>query len=298
MTTIGTDASYFEVLFRGTRFGQSALQATAHIRSAWKSRLHCVCHWRQLRGAGPQDVYVVLPRQTLLDDRELEQAQSSPVRSRMRLLILPDQSPPESLLERIFQLKIRSETRIHTPRLDVDTRDIFLRRFLTTLALSPSQQTVTDAWWEQDELVLLSPTFTRLKVPKASIPKMRNASPSELAMFEIDEEGEFLYWPSHDVHMGWPQFEQAVKPEAKLKTQQRSEAFNKRYGAAVRALREESGLRQSAIPGLTDRTVRRIEQGRTRATAGALAKLAAAHGMATNAYLGALAARLDAAVAT
>lgn len=70
---MATDASQFDVLFRGTPFGQSALQATAHIRSAWKSRLHCVSDWGQLRDKGAQDVYVVLPREALLDDGELQQ---------------------------------------------------------------------------------------------------------------------------------------------------------------------------------------------------------------------------------
>ena len=71
-----------------------------------------------------------------------------------------------------------------------------------------------------------------------------------LLNFEIDPDGSFIHWPDLEVHLGWNQFLQAVDPEELPKAQQRSEGFNKRYGAAIRKLREEAGLEQSKVEGL------------------------------------------------
>lgn len=154
-------------------------------------------------------------------------------------------------------------------------------------------KTIMDAWWEGDRLIVVAPTFERLRVPVDAVPKLRHASPESRERFEIDEHGQYIYWPDEDVHMGWAQFQQAVDPAAKLQAQQQSQAFNQRYGTAIRTLRKERKLTQAQIPGLDARTVRRIEQGRTPATVNALTKLAAAHRMSIHDYTAALASRLD-----
>jgi hypothetical protein len=92
-------------------------------------------------------------------------------------------------------------------------------------------------------------------------------------------------WPELDVHLGWNQFLQAVDPEELRKAQQRSVDFNERYGAAIRKIREESGILQSKAEGLTDWQVRRIEQGECRATSAAISALAKAHGLHANTYM-------------
>ena len=61
--------------------------------------------------------------------------------------------------------------------------------------------------------------------------------------------------------------------------------ITRRYGAAIRKVREEAGISQSKIEGLTERQLRRIEQGECRATRTALAALAKAHGLDANAYM-------------
>lgn len=69
------------------------------------------------------------------------------------------------------------------------------------------------------------------------------------------------------------------------KAQQRSADFNRRYGAAIRKLRENAGLLQTQIKGITDRQLRRIEQGVCRATAKSLKELAKALGLDVNTYM-------------
>jgi hypothetical protein len=103
--------------------------------------------------------------------------------------------------------------------------------------------------------------------------------------FEVDPDGSFIHWPDLDVHLGWNQFLQAVDPEELRKAQQRSVDFNVRYGAAIRKVREASGTLQSKVEGLTERQVRRIEQGECRATSAAINELAKAHGLDANTYM-------------
>jgi ribosome-binding protein aMBF1 (putative translation factor) len=95
-----------------------------------------------------------------------------------------------------------------------------------------------------------------------------------------------------DFHLGWEQFEYAVDQAASLKARQQTRAFNKAYGAAIRKLRQEKGLRQSDVAGLTARQVGRIESGH-RATLSALQKLAHAHGLSLSDYLDQLPQRLN-----
>ena len=81
-------------------------------------------------------------------------------------------------------------------------------------------------------------------------------------------------------------------PAAALAAQQKTEQFNRSYGAAIRRLREEKGLKQAAIDGLTERHLRRIEQGKQSVTSSTLRALAKAHAMQIEDYLKELARRV------
>ncbi len=124
-----------------------------------------------------------------------------------------------------------------------------------------------------------------LHVPVSSVPVLRGQPRGVLGNFEIDPDGSFIHWPQLDVHLGWNQFLQAVDPGELRKAQQRSAGFNERYGTAIRRVREAAGIRQSKVEGLTERQLRRIEQGECRATTAAIAALAEAHGLDANAYM-------------
>lgn len=148
---------------------------------------------------------------------------------------------------------------------------------------------IIDAYAVGDSLVVRGPKHRILHVPMRALPSLRDKPRAAQRKFQIDPDGSFLYWPDLDVHLGWNQFLQAADPVEFRKAQQRSAGFNQRYGAAIRKVREQAGIPQSKIPGLTERQVRRIEQGESRATSRALTALAKAHGLETNAYLDILA---------
>ena len=279
----------FEVVFRGHDLWQLAQEVCEDRLAESPSTIYLRSEWKQISQRAKRDLFIVMWESLLCDEAEMIHARQARTAGEKRFLLLPDDLPREALVEYLVKLNVKSSARIHSPRFEADNAETFVGRFLSALASWPTEQNIADAWWENGELVILSPTFERLKVPADLIPKMSKAKPAEREKFDIDQHGEFIYWPSHDVHMGWPQFEQAVNPQARIKARQHSQQFNIKYGQAIRNLREKAGLRQSQIKGVDERTVRRIEHGQTRATANALAKLASAHEMNINNYLGALA---------
>lgn len=209
-----------------------------------------------------------------------------------RFVLFQDEMPIESTAQLLSELDVRSSSRLHVARLEFDTELSFVQRFLSALSQKDDDGAVVDAWWDGGDLVVLSPDFERLRIPVGQLPKLRDASVEDRSRFGIDPFGAYIYWPSHDVHLGWSQFKQIVDPAALLRVRQQSGQFNARYGQAIRAFRQERGLKQSDVPGLDERTVRRIEKGQTRATSQAMARLAEAHGMDPNRYMKELARRL------
>jgi hypothetical protein len=208
------------------------------------------------------------------------------------LLFTEPTTHPDQVAQWMRKTKIRSEDRLHVVHVDdLEAPQVsqLLRRVCFALGPDGTRGNIIDAYLAGDSLFVRGPKHRMLHVPVSSVPALRGQPRNVLRNFEIDPDGSFIYWPDLDVHLGWNQFLQAVDPEELRKAQQRSEGFNKRYGAAIRKLREEAGLSQSKVQGLTERQVRRIEQGESRATSGALTALAETHGLEVNAYMDRLA---------
>jgi hypothetical protein len=208
------------------------------------------------------------------------------------LLFTEPTTHPDQILQWARRAKIRSESRIHVVRVaGLENPDVshLLGRVCFALAGDEKRGSIIDAYAVGDSLLVRGPRHRILHVPMEALSSLRDKPRAAQRKFEIDSDGSFLYWPDLDVHLGWNQFLQAVEPDEFRKAQQGTTGFNQRYGAAIRKLRESAGIPQSRIQGLTERQVRRIEQGESRATSGALAALAKAHGLDTNAYLDKLA---------
>lgn len=106
--------------------------------------------------------------------------------------------------------------------------------------------------------------------------------------FEIYSEGAYIHWPGLNVHLGMEAIRVACDPELKHQYQRERLKDDHDTGLAIRTLREEAALRQSDIEGVSNRQVRRIEQGEVRARTATLNYFAEAHGLELNAYLNAL----------
>jgi len=204
------------------------------------------------------------------------------------LLFTEPTTHPEQIMQWTRRANIRAENRLHVVKVQsLETLDVsqLLGRVCFALSEDNKRGGIIDAYQIGDSLVVRGPKHRLLHVPLNALSSLRDKPREAQRKFEIDPDGSFLYWPDLDVHLGWNQFLHAVDPEALRKAQQRGEGFNQRYGAAIRSVREAAGITQSKVTGLTDRQVRRIEQGEGRATSKALAALAAAHGLDGNIYL-------------
>ena len=198
----------------------------------------------------------------------------------------------DAITEHTVRLGVQDPERIQLlPAQNAADLEVEFRRFLSTLIADEPTERIFRAWWEVNTLVVCSPRFNRLHVPVDRIRSLEGTTREARAKYELDEDGAFVLWPDLGVHLGWQHFLAAIDPKAHLQSRQRSEQFNKKYGAAIRAVRRESQLRQTHIPDLTGRHVGRIERGQCRATSKALTALAAAHNLSLSDYLARLADR-------
>lgn len=223
------------------------------------------------------------------DYLSLTDARMAPVVSgAFHLVFTEPATHPDQVARWMRATNIRSEDRLHVVRVDdLEAPQVsqLLGRVCFALVRDDPHGSIIDAYLADDSLFVRGPGHRMLHVPLSSLPALRGKSRDVLRNFVLDPDGSFVHWPEIDVHLGWGQFLQAVDPGELRRAQQRSKGYNQRYGAAIRRVREEAGLPQSRIGGLTDRQLRRIEQGESRATSAALATLAVAHGLDTNTYL-------------
>jgi hypothetical protein len=204
------------------------------------------------------------------------------------LLFTEPTTHPDQVAHWMRATNIRAENRLHVVKienLEAPQLSQLLGRVCSALGRDGSRGSIIDAYLSGDTLLVRGTKHRLLHVPLSSVPALRDQPREVVRNFEIDPDGSFIHWPELDVHLGWNQFLQAVDPEELRRAQQRSIGFNERYGAAIRKVREAAGILQSKVEGLTERQLRRIEQGECRATAAAINTLAKAHGLDANTYM-------------
>lgn len=165
-----------------------------------------------------------------------------------------------------------------------------LRRLLIGLARPEPMLGIVDAYAVGASLHVVTGDFEFRCFPMQKIPVLSRLSASERPRFVIDPDGSYLHWPERDIHLGVSQLLQEVDPafmaDAAIRRSERD-----RLGPALRAIREELGLRQSGIPGISERQVHRIETGVSRLRYESAQKFAKAFGIRTGALLDDLARR-------
>jgi hypothetical protein len=220
----------------------------------------------------------------ILTDKRLEPV----VSGAFHLLFTEPTTHPDQVAHWMRTTNIRAENRLHVVKIeDLNAPQLsqLLGRVCSALGRDGSRGSIIDAYLTGDTLLVRGPKHRLLHVRVNSVSALRDQPHAVVRNFEIDPDGSFIHWPELDVHLGWNQFLQAVDPEELRKAEQRSIGFNERYGAAIRKVREQAGILQSKVEGLTERQLRRIEQGECRATAAAINALANAHRLDANAYM-------------
>jgi hypothetical protein len=190
-----------------------------------------------------------------------------------RFLIIIDVPEPAIIrLPELLGLR-RADDRIHA------TRDPgAIRRLIISLSRRDPFLGIVDAYIVGNTLDVVTGDFVLRSFPLDRVPGLDALGDVAAREFEIDEDGSYLHWPAGDLHMGVSQLLQAVDPMylAEIEIERYS---NDHTGAALRSIREEKRVRQSDIRGLSERQVRRIEDGISRLRADTARKFAEAFAM-------------------
>lgn len=149
---------------------------------------------------------------------------------------------------------------------------------------------IASARIEKDQLWVWSCDRKAYHCKISQLVPLRECSEKQLKKFEISPSGSRLRWPEIDVDLSLEAIRAVADPAVRGAQVRQYRKAAKGYAGAIRALREECGLPQSAIEGLSEREVRRIEQGERIPHQATLEKLAKAHGMGVSEYMSALAA--------
>lgn len=182
---------------------------------------------------------------------------------------------------------------LHKPdqRLHVTEDRGALRRLLIAQSRRVAAEGIVDAYVVREELVLLLGDLTVRSFPKDRLPDVADWDVSTLRDFEIDPDGSFLRWSRLDLDLDVSALLQAVDPmylaDVEIERISREDT-----GAALRAMREERGLRQKDISGLGERQVRRLEKGTSRLTLQAAREFASSFDLPVDRFLEILGERL------
>lgn len=179
-------------------------------------------------------------------------------------------------------LRVMRNTLIHT-------NSVVPQRVMNAWTMGAQEQLIADATVIGDQLLILSCAMEKLEVPFDSLPALKRISANDRSSFTIDNDGSCLYWENADIHLDLEALRCANDPEWKRKFEALKTEHNQDFGRAIASLRKKSKLRQSDIIGLSDRQVRRIEQGETSTKVDTLRLFAKAHGMELDDYLDAVA---------
>jgi DNA-binding transcriptional regulator YiaG len=166
-----------------------------------------------------------------------------------------------------------------------------VRRLVNARLVGAEQRYIASALIEGDKLVVWSCEPKRYEVRASEIPALARMNASDLPDFELSESGSALHWDAGDVDLNLDGILYYVDPKVRREQDKASREEAARYAGAIRALREDRGLTQDDIAGLTERQVRRVEQGESAPRTETLRKLAAAHGLSLDGYLKELAKR-------
>ena len=158
------------------------------------------------------------------------------------------------------------------------------RRVLSAYCLGAEHELIADAQVVNDWLFLVSCALDAYEVPFDLIPALRTIPHSRRRDFRVSIDGAYVHWPVDEVHLDVDSIRRRTDPEWAKRREVEDLVANAWFGQAVAELRRSAHLRQTDIPGLSERQVRRIERGQG-ATLGALKRLAAAQGTDLGTYI-------------
>jgi hypothetical protein len=166
-----------------------------------------------------------------------------------------------------------------------------VRRVAQARQRGAEKELIASASLEGDKLVVWSCEPKRYELSVSELPVLANLTEKQVQRFEVSTSGSRIHWAAGDIDINLDTIREHTDPVVRKQHEAERRKEAARYGSAIRAVREERGLTQAGIPGLSARQVRRLEEGETVPHASTLQKLAEAHGLSVERYLKELAKR-------
>lgn len=166
-----------------------------------------------------------------------------------------------------------------------------VRRVVLARRSRAEKELIASASVEDGKLVVWSCEPRRFEVPIAEVPVLARMPQDAVTKFVVSDSGSRIRWSDADVDINLDTIREYADPEVRREHEARSRREAALYAKAIRRFREERGLKQFDIQGLTERQVRRLEKGDAVPQIETLRRLAAAHGMEIDSYLHELAKR-------
>lgn len=192
-------------------------------------------------------------------------------------------------------LRLASTLRLHKPdrRLQVCRDPSVVKRLVIALTRPAPWEGILDAYVLESALVVVLGDMSVREFPIDRLPRVRGFEAAVVGRFVIDSAGSYLYWPDRDVHMGPSQMLQAVDPMYLSDVEiRRYEMEN--VSRVLLDMRKGRRLKQTDIPGLSGRHVRRLEKEAARLTVDAATKFASAFCLTLSEFLDELSERITA----
>lgn len=159
------------------------------------------------------------------------------------------------------------------------------QRVINAWKFEAAEQLIATACILGDELKVTDCALDTWKIPFSILPALKDIPIEERVLFEVDEDGSYLYWSSSDTHLDMESLRACVDSELRERLNAEKLLYDQRFGQAVAAVRKRFQLRQSDISGVSARHVQRIEKGEANPKIDTLEKLANSHKLTLDEYL-------------
>jgi len=157
-------------------------------------------------------------------------------------------------------------------------------RVINAYCIGAEEDLIANATVIGDELFILNCASRVLKVRFADIRVLKDESPESRSNFVIAADGSHIAWTDLDIHLDLESFRCAADPEYGRKYQYQKMHASAEFGSAVARVRKKRGFRQTDFTGLSERQIRRIENG-DNTSIEALRRIAVAYDLDVNDYL-------------
>jgi uncharacterized protein DUF2442 len=168
-------------------------------------------------------------------------------------------------------------------------------RVLAAWRHNAQAELIADATVAGNRLIVVSCEPKTYELSFDRMPALKKIAPQERRNFEIAEDGSFIRWPAADIHLDLDALRTITDPAWRKRAERIRRTHGREYGKAIAALRKVHSLRQTDIPGVSERQLRRIEESGA-VSVHTMEQLARAHGMPLPEYMSELACRLRSAL--